>query len=113
MLYVCRKFIQSKHDRAMLLVQCDSGDRNINLIACARFLIADELRQHRHCHQQQQKRHVVLIVQLPRIAGGCFIGFQVSEHCSQVSVQTLPQSFHLYMYNTVSAVGGLEMLPHR
>ena len=67
------------------MVQCDSGDRNAELIACARFLIADELRQAEGVH------HVLLIVQLPRIAGGCFVGFQVyrlnfreSDHVEQL-----------------------------
>ena len=71
-MFACREFFQSR-DPSLLLIQCDSGDKNTELIPCARFLIADEIGQ-----QAERRHHVILIVQLPRIAGGCFIGFQVT-----------------------------------
>ncbi|KAK3585578.1 hypothetical protein CHS0354_036765 [Potamilus streckersoni] len=70
-----RSFFESNPDEeSILVVQCDSGDTNANLVACARYCTLDE-------HQQMKERrtapcHVVLIIQLPRIAGGCFTGFQ-------------------------------------
>ncbi|KAK3585590.1 hypothetical protein CHS0354_036776 [Potamilus streckersoni] len=70
-----RSFLESDLEEELLLVvQCDSGDTNANLVACARYCILDE-------HQQMKDRrtapcHVIFIIQLPRIAGGCFSGFQ-------------------------------------
>ena len=59
----------------LLIVQCDCGDQNADLIACARYTVQGELQQ------VQQDRtadiHVVFLIQLPGIAGGCFTGFQV------------------------------------
>ena len=95
-LSVCRKFFQSRAARSLLLVQCDSGDKNVELIACARFLIADELRQHEQ-QQEREERHVILIIQLPRIAGGCFIGFQVNS-----------SNFRHLIYHRVSETGGSQ-----
>ena len=60
----------------LLIVQCDCGDQNADLIACARYTVQGELQQ------IQQDRasdiHVVFLIQLPGIAGGCFTGFQVN-----------------------------------
>ena len=58
----------------LLLLQCDSGDRHSELIACARHNIENEYNQ---ATRSDQRRHVVFVIQLPRIAGGCFTGFQV------------------------------------
>ena len=57
----------------LLLVQCDSGDVNQNLIKCAQYCVQDQMPVDATCF------HVVFIIQLPRIAGGCFTGFQVSR----------------------------------
>ncbi|KAL3881514.1 hypothetical protein ACJMK2_027946, partial [Sinanodonta woodiana] len=70
-----KSFFESNREKeSILVVQCDSGDTNANLVACARYCILDG-------HQQMKERrrarcHVVFIIQLPRIAGGCFTGFQ-------------------------------------
>ncbi|XP_052817087.1 E3 ubiquitin-protein ligase rnf213-alpha-like [Mya arenaria] len=58
-----------KNTPSLLVVQCESGDKNANLIACARYCIMAEVK---HCTDI----HVVFIVQLPRKAGGSFKGFQ-------------------------------------
>ena len=59
----------------LLIVQCDCGDQNADLVACARYTVQGELQQ------VQEDRidgiHVVFLIQLPGIAGGCFSGFQV------------------------------------
>lgn len=67
--------------RRVLLLQCDSGDVHAELIACARYNIWNEF-----CQMStdidtigRQLLHVIFIVQLPRIAGGCFVGFQVKR----------------------------------
>ena len=65
----------------MLILQCDSGDRNAELIACARHIIWDEYKQaemEKSLSECRSKAHVILVIQLPRISGGCFMGFQVS-----------------------------------
>jgi len=68
----------------LLILQCDSGDMHSDLIACARYNITNEHNQ--SCLYDDARCgivHVLFIVQLPRIAGGCFVGFQV---LSKVSV---------------------------
>ncbi|XP_071137105.1 E3 ubiquitin-protein ligase rnf213-alpha-like [Mytilus edulis] len=59
---------------SLLIVQCDCGDQNADLIACARYSIQGELQQIMEKHSGNI--HVVLIVQLPRVAGSNFTGFQ-------------------------------------
>lgn len=59
----------------LLMVQSDSGDQNASLVACARYSIQDELQQ--LGHKVTARIHAIFVIQLPRIAGGCFNGFQV------------------------------------
>ncbi|KAL5009497.1 hypothetical protein ScPMuIL_011802, partial [Solemya velum] len=85
-----RKFIENNKDsESLLLVQCDSGDLNSSLIACARYCVQDEIQ-----HQMEQipfPIHVVFVIQVPRIAGECFTGFQCgkwhSAHVDDVQPQ--------------------------
>ncbi|CAC5380698.1 RNF213 [Mytilus coruscus] len=58
----------------LLIVQCDCGDQNADLVACARYSIQGELQHITEKHSGNI--HVVLIVQLPRVAGSNFTGFQ-------------------------------------
>jgi len=58
-----------------MIIQCDSGDVNANLIACAQYCVMDEFENVRDA--MKNPVHVVFVVQLPRKAGGCFTGFQV------------------------------------
>ena len=63
----------------LVILQCDSGDMHSDLIACARYNITNEHNQTRLTDDDNTGIvHVLFIVQLPRIAGGCFVGFQVS-----------------------------------
>ncbi|XP_053388236.1 E3 ubiquitin-protein ligase rnf213-alpha-like [Mercenaria mercenaria] len=59
-------------DASLMVIQCDSGDINVNLIACARYCVLDELEKMRE--DITAPVHVVFIVQLPRNAR--FSGFQ-------------------------------------
>ena len=62
------------------MVQCDSGDENFNLIAGARHILLEERTNASEMLNLSswEAVHIVLITQLPRIAGGCrnFVGFQ-------------------------------------
>ena len=77
-----RKFFEDLGgaDSGILIVQCDSGDHNFNLIAGARHILMEERKNAPELLNLPTIAavHVVLIVQLPRIAGGCrnFVGFQ-------------------------------------
>ncbi|KAI0227869.1 hypothetical protein LSAT2_021643 [Lamellibrachia satsuma] len=53
--------------------QCDRGNQHSERITCARHNIENEYNQ---TTVSGQRRHVVFVIQLPRIAGGCFTGFQ-------------------------------------
>ena len=62
----------------LVILQCDSGDVHSDLIACARYNITNEHNQTTLTDGDSSGIvHVLFIVQLPRIAGGCFVGFQV------------------------------------
>ncbi|KAH3728508.1 hypothetical protein DPMN_054465, partial [Dreissena polymorpha] len=71
---VQQHFEANYNQTSLLVIQCDSGDVNSNLIACARYCVMDEFEKVREI--LVEPTHIVLIVQLPRKAGGCFNGFQ-------------------------------------
>ncbi|XP_068731195.1 E3 ubiquitin-protein ligase rnf213-alpha-like [Montipora capricornis] len=64
----------------ILIVQCDSGDDNFSLIAGARHILMEERNNAPELLDlaKIEPVHIVLVVQLPRISGGCcnFVGFQ-------------------------------------
>jgi hypothetical protein len=132
----CRScFDQSNTSNMLLIVQCDCGDQNADLIACARYTVQGELQQVQQdrtslwhpcgvpntttwyswgmfywfagrysilscarCTVQEELQqvrqdkttdiHVVFLIQLPGIAGGCFTGFQVGiAYCLVLGTQ--------------------------
>ncbi|KAH3728218.1 hypothetical protein DPMN_054169 [Dreissena polymorpha] len=64
-------------EATLLIIQCDSGDVNAKLIACARYCVMGEVVKIRD--HQNPSFFVVFIVQLPRKAGGCFSDFQCGD----------------------------------
>ena len=61
----------------LLVVQCDAGDQHGDLLACARHRLHEERDiVIAKCKERgiRAQYHIVSIVQLPRIAGGCFEG---------------------------------------
>ena len=92
-MYVCRSVFQRKSvDDCLLIVQCESGHKYIDLIACARDRVLDEKKAHdgqkandeKEAHDEEAQTsqfktitHVVFIISLPRRRGGTkFVGFQ-------------------------------------
>ena len=60
-------------------MQCDDGETNFNLIACCRYLVDDTRRRTVERFDVPVKAiHIIFIIQLPKIAGGCqhFVAFQ-------------------------------------
>ena len=86
-IFFCRSFFdQSNTSDMLLIVQCDCGDQNADLIACARYIVQGELQQVRQ--DRTTDIHVVFLIQLPGIAGECFTGFQVGiEYCFVLDTQ--------------------------
>nr|XP_022293483.1 E3 ubiquitin-protein ligase rnf213-alpha-like isoform X1 [Crassostrea virginica] len=74
----CRQVKQSfERDLAadsLLIVQCDSGNENASLVACAQYCVLDQ--QQQVADRRTGKTHIVFIIHLPRVAGGGFTGFQ-------------------------------------
>lgn len=72
---ICRSVFQRESGGDnLLIVQCESGHKYIDLIACARYRILDEKAQ---AQASQSNTHVVFIISLPRRRGGTkFVGFQ-------------------------------------
>lgn len=68
-------FEKNLQHQMFLIVQCDNGIENANLIACARYCVLDELQQLSDARKKQT--HIVFIIHLPRMSSGYFAGFQV------------------------------------
>ena len=101
----------------LLIIQCDAGHLNIDLIACARHRIIDERVSALQMNSDTaplQATHVVFIVQLPKQVGGTkFVGFQgaqwYSVHIDDLSPPkdfsfTLPNAF----YHSMSEIFGVN-----
>ena len=62
-----------------MIVQCDNGHQNSDLIACARYRVIDERKK----EDILGINHVAFVVQLPRISGGTsFASFQGGQWIS-------------------------------
>ena len=85
-----REIFESKlEENKLLIVQSDYGERNADLIACARHRLMDERRR----LTVYGVTHVIFIVQLPRVAGGtAFTSFQggpwTSIHIDELTCPT-------------------------
>ncbi|KAL4233165.1 hypothetical protein ACF0H5_007850 [Mactra antiquata] len=92
-------------ETSLMIIQCDSGDTNNNLIACARYCVLDEFEKLRD--EIQARIHVVFIVQLPRGAG--FTGFQCgvwhSAHIDDLYTEDMDMPSLRYMQG--KSVAGL------
>ncbi|CAC5422253.1 RNF213 [Mytilus coruscus] len=92
---------------SLLIVQCDCGDQNADLIACARYSIQGELKQ--TSEKLIGNVYVILIIQLPRVAGQTFTGFQCglwhSVHIDELRPppKKMPSLFDMY-HKPVSAI---------
>ena len=66
----------------VLIIQCDCGHFYQELVNCARFTIIDEYSKitselsDKENVQSENQFYVILIIQVPKIAGGCMSGFQ-------------------------------------
>ena len=84
----CRLFFERNGGdcSGILIVQCDSGDDNFNLIAGARHILMEERTNAPELVGLSKIKpvHIALVVQLPRIAGGCrnLVGFQGGQWMS-------------------------------
>ena len=90
----------------LLIIQCDAGHLNIDLIACARHRIIDErvsAVSQINSITKMKATHVVFIVQLPKQAGGTkFVGFQGAQWYS-VHIDDLspPKGFSFDLPNVI------------
>ena len=84
-------------------MQCDAGDVNRNLIPCARHLLveqrttAEEDFKENFGNDPSSSLHVVMIIQLPRLVGGCgaFAGFQGGRKLSVHIDELRPPTGHI------------------
>ena len=76
-MYTCRSVFQNESDGdSLLIIQCESGHKYTDLIACARYRVLDE-RTQALTSKSRNITHVVFIIRLPRKRGGTkFVGFQ-------------------------------------
>ena len=98
--FLLRDFIAKLGGReGLLIVQCDAGDVSGNLIPCARHLLVEQrtIAVEDFANilgYDPSSVHIVMIVQLPRVVGGCqtFAGFQggrwISVHIDELRPPT-------------------------
>lgn len=106
----------------IFIVQCDSGDDNFNLIAGARHILMEERKDAPELLNLPaiEAVHIVVVVQLPRIAGGCrnFVGFQggkwMSTHIDELRApgKHTPSIEHL-VDRPISELFGTEKEPEK
>ena len=78
---------------SLLVIQCDSGHLNGDLIACARYRIYDKRAEAALRNEREGCTHVLFIIHLPRlVAGSSFVGFQgdpwISTHIDDLRPTT-------------------------
>lgn len=74
--------MDGKAEKRLVIIQCDSGHTNGDLIACARYRIYD-LRADVRDMDEQQVTHVLFIIHLPhQVISSSFVGFQGSPWIS-------------------------------
>ena len=84
-------------------MQCDAGDVNRNLIPCARHLLVEQRTTAEEDFKENVGNdpssfvHVVMIIQLPRLVGGCeaFAGFQGGRWLSVHIDELRPPTGHI------------------
>ncbi|XP_056014152.1 E3 ubiquitin-protein ligase rnf213-alpha-like isoform X2 [Ostrea edulis] len=74
---VKQSFERDLEAESLLIVQCDSGNENASLVACAQYCVLDQLQQMED--KKIGKTHIVFIIHLPRMVGGRFTGFQCGK----------------------------------
>lgn len=83
----------SNRNESLLIIQCDSGHLNGDLIACARYRIEDERQK---VKKQESPTHVIIIINLPHQVqlkhDSAFAGFQggtwISAHIDSISISS-------------------------
>ena len=101
-------YSQADDLNSVLLVLCESGDVNGELVACARYLV-QECRENAFSKREEDglqpvSRHIVFIIHLPRVAGGCFVGFQGGAW-TEVHIDDLRPAHHAKQLSITSLVG--------
>ncbi|XP_041354620.1 E3 ubiquitin-protein ligase rnf213-alpha-like [Gigantopelta aegis] len=98
-----RNFVEkSGSGLKVMLIQCGSGDKNMSLIKSAQYCVVDEL------PPDDREFAVFFIVQLPRVAGGCFTGFMAGKwhslHIDELRPEGNLPSVHQLYNNTPANV---------
>jgi len=94
--YSCSPAFQRKlgdTHHSLLVIQCDSGHLNADLIACARYRIYDKRAEASLQNEGEGYTHVLFIIHLPRqLLGSSFVGFQgdpwISAHIDDLRPTT-------------------------
>ena len=82
---------------SLIIIQCDSGHQNSDLIACARYRIYDEALRARHRNKIQKQvlgsTHIMFIIRLPQQeVRSKFVGFQsdpwISVHIDDLKLSS-------------------------
>ncbi|XP_060599995.1 E3 ubiquitin-protein ligase RNF213-like [Ruditapes philippinarum] len=99
-------FKTMENEPNLVVIQCDSGDMNTNLIACARYCVQDELEK--MSDSVSTITHVVFIVQLPR--NGRFPGFQCGAWQSVHIDDLIPENLQMPAVEDMSGRSAASLL---
>jgi len=93
---------------SLLVIQCDSGHLNADLIACARYRIYDkrtEASLQNKVHRREGQTHMLFIIHLQRhVLGSSFVGFQ-GEPWISIHIDNLRPT----KYNTITLHEAMSM----
>ena len=107
MFNICRPIFRRRTgEDCLLIIQCDAGHLNIDLIACARHRIIDErvTALQMNSAAKMQATHIAFIVQLPKQVGGTkFVGFQGAQWYSvHIDELSPPRGFSFDLPNAIN-----------
>ena len=92
---------------SLLVIQCDSGHLNSDLIACARYRIYDKKVEATQQNEGEGCTHVLFIIYHPRqLVGSSFVGFQgdpwISTHIDNLRTEDNAIMLHEAMGASIS-----------
>ena len=92
---------------SLLVIQCDSGHLNSDLIACARYRIYDKKTEATKRNEGEGCTHILFLIHLPRhVVGSKFVGFQgdpwISTHIDNLRASDDAITLHEAMGVSIS-----------
>ena len=94
----------------LLIIQCDCANFYSELISCTRYTIVDQYTKYQNQGANLENAYIILIVQVPKVAGGCFWGFQTAKwlcyHIDDLDDEVNIGNMYEYKEKSISEIFG-------